>query len=266
MQKLWMGLLLLRVDAAKCAGHSTGRREMTAATIRRVQVWDLPTRLFHWALVFCFASAWVSFRYAETLGDPTLKWHRYNGYAILTLLVFRLLWGFVGSSTARWRAFVRWPWDAAAYGLDVLRGKDRNFLGHNPLGTYMVLAVLGAVFAQALIGLFVVEHNDTTWGPLYKWASEANQKRLTSWHHWAFYWILLPLIGVHILANILYGAVKKDPLITAMVTGKKPAGAYEDQIEADVVAGVWTRAAACLVAAASLVFGAIALAGGRLFY
>jgi cytochrome b len=242
------------------------RPTSTAQVARKVQVWDLPTRLFHWSLVFCFASAWVSFRYAETLGDPTLKWHRYNGYAILILLVFRLLWGFVGSSTSRWRAFVSWPWQAAGYGLDTLRGKDRHFLGHNPLGTYMILAVLSAVFAQAFIGLFIVEHNDTTWGPLYKLASEANQKRLLSWHLWAFFWILLPLIAAHITANILYGAVKKDPLITAMVTGKKPAGDYEDEHEAEIVAGVWMRAAACLAVAALIVLGGISAMGGRLFY
>jgi cytochrome b len=235
-----------------------------SATI--VNVWDLPTRLFHWALVFCIASAWVSFRYAETLGDPTLKWHRYNGYAILTLLVFRVIWGFVGSSTSRWSAFVRWPWTAAQYGLDLLRGKDRHFLGHNPMGTYMILALLTAVFAQGFIGLFLVEHNDTTWGPLYKLASEATQKRLLSWHLWAYFWILLPLIGMHIAANIFYGAVKKDPLITGMVTGKKPAADYEDGREVVIAANVWLRALASLALAAVLVLGGIKLFGGRLFY
>ena len=123
----------------------------TATT--QVRAWDWPTRAFHWLLVLAILSAWVSFNYAEKLGDTSLKWHRYNGYAILVLIVFRLLWGFIGSSTSRWSAFVTWPWKAAAYGLDVVRGRDRHFLGHNPLGTYMILGLLALVSAQALLGL-----------------------------------------------------------------------------------------------------------------
>ncbi len=238
-------------------------KNQDAATVR---VWDLPTRLFHWSLVFCIASAWVSFRYAETIGDPTLKWHRYNGYAILVLLVFRGLWGFCGSSTSRWRAFVTWPWHAAAYGLDLVRGRDRHYLGHNPMGTYMILALLTVVGVQATMGLFVVEHNDTSWGPLYKLVSEATQKWITRWHIWTFFWIILPLIGAHIVANTLYGLLKKDPLITAMVTGKKPAGDYEDASEAVIARDVWLKAAACLAAALTIVFGGILVLGGKIFY
>jgi cytochrome b len=239
---------------------------MPRASTDSVRVWDVPTRLFHWALVFCLASAWLSFRYAEVLGDPTLKWHRYNGYAILTLLVFRILWGVFGGSTARWSHFVRWPWDAARYGIDVLRGRDRKFLGHNPLGTYMILALLFVVAAQGLAGLFVVEHNDTTWGPLYKLASEATQKTLLSWHLWTFNWVILPLVGLHITANILYGLVKKDPLIRAMVSGRKPADDYEDAAALEVANDSKWRALACLAAAIAIVLGGITLLGGRLFY
>ena len=236
------------------------------ASDRTVRAWDIPTRVFHWSLVFCIFSAWASFQYAEKLGDPTMQWHRYNGYAVLVLLVFRLLWGFVGSSTSRWSAFVTWPWHAAGYGLDLLRGRDRHYLGHNPLGTYMILALLALVGAQSSLGLFVVEHNDTTWGPLYKLVSETNQKLVHRWHIWSFYWLLLPVIGAHIVANTLYGFVKKDPLIRAMVTGKKPAGKYEDQAEAVIVAQVWARAIGCLAAAVAIVLGGIAALGGKLFY
>jgi cytochrome b len=130
----------------------------------------------------------------------------------------------------------------------------------------MILALLAAVAGQALIGLFIVEHNDTTWGPLYKLASEATQKWLLSWHLWAYFWIILPLVGIHITANILYGVVKKDPLITGMVTGKKPAADYEDADAADIVAGVTVRALVCLAIAIAIVLGGIKLAGGRLFY
>ena len=231
-----------------------------------VAVWDLPTRLFHWALVTTLLSTWPSYQYAEALGDPTQKWHRYNGYAILVLVVFRLIWGVMGSSTARWSSFVRWPWDAARYGLDLVSGRDRKFLGHNPMGTYMILALLAAVTGQAMLGLVIVEHNDTTWGPLYKLVDEGLQKTVRRWHGAGLYWVILPLIAAHIVANSLYGLIKKDPLVRAMVTGRKPAADYEDAAEAQIARDVNLRAAGALVLAVAIVFGGITLLGGKLFY
>jgi cytochrome b len=236
---------------------------MTPATTA-VRAWDWPTRVFHWALAFCILSAWISFRYAEMFGDNTLVWHRWNGYAILVLLVFRLIWGFVGSSTSRWRSFVRWPWHAARYGLDLMRGRDRHYLGHNPLGTYMILALLGVATVQAALGLFTVEHNDVSWGPLYRLVSEETYKVITKWHVWAFYWVILPLIALHITVNILYGAVRKDPLVRAMVTGTKPRRHYDDADEADIVPGTGTRALISLTAAIMIVFGSIVALGGKI--
>jgi cytochrome b len=241
--------------------HSTA-----SAAVATVAVWDVPTRLFHWALVTCLACAWPSYHYAERLGDPTLKWHRYNGLAVLVLLVFRLLWGFLGSSTARWRHFLRWPWHAASYAIDLMRGRDRNFLGHNPLGTYMIIALLTAVASQAVLGLLVVEHNDTTWGPLYKLVGEATQKQVQHWHAAALYWVILPLIGAHIVANTLYGLLKHDPLVRAMITGRKPAGDYEDAREAVIARDANLRALGTLVLAIGIVFGGIVALGGKLFY
>ena len=100
----------------------------------------------------------------------------------------------------------------------------------------MILALLGAVTAQAVLGLFTVEHNDITAGPLYRLISEERQKVITGWHTWLFYWVILALVPIHILANLWYGLAKKEPLITAMITGKKPAAAYEDAPEAVLVA------------------------------
>lgn len=240
--------------------------QRSSTPVRTVGAWDLPTRLFHWSLVFCIISAWVSFRYAEAFGDHLLRWHRWNGYTVLVLLVWRLIWGFAGSSTSRFSAFVRWPWAALRYGLDLVSGRDRHFLGHNPLGTYMVLALLAVVGTQAGLGLFTVEHNDSgAYGPLYRLVTEATYKRLSHWHQWAFYWVLLPLIAAHITANILYGAIKKDPLIRAMATGRKPAGNYEDEAEVRLVDRPMLRALACLALAAAIVFGGIVVAGGRLW-
>jgi cytochrome b len=239
---------------------------MSTPASQHVRAWDWPTRAFHWSLVIAILSAWASFEFAEKLGDVSLKWHRYNGYAILVLIVFRFIWGFVGSSTSRWSAFVTWPWHAAAYGLDLVRGRDRHFLGHNPLGTYMILGLLGLVSLQALLGLVIVEHNDTTWGPLYKLVSEENQKRVLFWHTRLFNWFILPLICLHILANSVYGIIKKDPLIRAMITGTKPAVAYEDQAEAQIVSAVGIRALFTLALAATIVLGGIVALGGKLIY
>ena len=198
----------------------------------KVRAWDLPTRLFHWLLALLVLLAWASWRYSEALGDPSLKLHRWNGHAILVLVVWRVLWGLFGSSTSRFSAWLWWPWTAAAYGWEILRGRTPLYLTHNPLGSYMILALLGAVTAQGVLGLFTVEHNDLTAGPLYRLISEETQK---SHHRLAclvFLLGILALVPIHILANLWYGLAKKEPLITAMITGRKPAADYLDAPEA----------------------------------
>ena len=238
----------------------------TTGDSSQVRAWDVPTRVFHWALVLLMIGAWASFDFAEAFADNTMKWHRYNGYAILVLVVWRILWGFVGSSTSRWSSFVRWPGVAAGYFVDVVRGRDRHFLGHNPLGTYMVLALLGATALQATLGLMTVEHNDVTWGPLYKLVSEATNQRISYYHVRLFNYLILPLVIAHIAANLLHGLVKKHPLIPAMFTGSKPAAPYEDGHEAVIVARPILRALACLAVSAIIVLGGILALGGKLFY
>jgi cytochrome b len=232
----------------------------------QVRVWDLPTRAFHWLLALLIFGAWASWRYSEVLGDATLRYHRWIGQAILVLIVFRLLWGVFGSSTSRFSAWLWWPWTAAAYGIELLRGRTPLYLSHNPLGSYMILALLGAVAAQAVMGLFTVEHNDITAGPLYRLLSEDRREWISGWHRWFFYWVLLALIPIHIAANVWYGLAKKEPLITAMVTGKKPAEAYQDEAEAVIVARPVLRALVCLAVATALVLGIIygALGGKQL--
>lgn len=190
--------------------------------------WDLPTRLFHWTLLAAVVSAWISYRFAETIGDPLLKWHRWNGLAILTLLVWRLGWGLIGSSTSRFASFIASPRAAIGYGRDLLGGSTRRFLGHNPLGGWMVMALLVTLVVQGSLGLFTVEHNDIAAGPLYRLVSEAANKTASRWHHLVFDFILLPLVGLHVLANLGYGLIKREPLIGAMITGRKPRADYQD--------------------------------------
>lgn len=240
--------------------------EDEAATPARASVtaWDLPTRIFHWAIVVLVLAAWVSYRYSESFSDHLLKVHRWNGLTILTLLVWRLLWGLAGTSTSRFSNFIAAPAAAVSYGRDLLGRRPRRFLGHNPLGGWMVMALLATLLVQASLGLFTVEHNDLTAGPLYRLVSEAATKTASHWHHVVFKWLLLPLIGVHILANLLYGFIKREPLIPAMITGQKPAARYEDESEARLAHRPLLRATALLLLAAVLVLGGIRLLAGRL--
>lgn len=230
---------------------------------RTVRAWDLPTRVFHWSLVFCIFSAWISFTYASALGDPTLRWHRWNGMAILVLLVFRILWGFVGGTTSRFQSFIRWPWTALGYLKDTFSGRPRHFLGHNPAGSWMIVVLICVVIAQGTLGLFTLEHNDLTAGPLQRLIidDEPLTKQIQKLHSYGFN-VIIALVTLHITANALYHALGSDGIITAMVTGRKRTAPFEDHAEAHG-GSVWL-ALGCLAAAMLIVFGGIVLAGGRL--
>jgi cytochrome b len=128
----------------------------------------------------------------------------------------------------------------------------------------MILALLGVLATQGVLGLFTVEHNDITAGPLYRLISEEHQALLSGWHRWLFYWVILALIAIHVLANLWYSLAKKEPLITAMFSGRKPAVHYIDAPEVVIVRRPLLRALICLLVAAGLVFGAILALGGRL--
>ena len=230
----------------------------------KVAVWDLPTRLFHWALATGILLAWASWRYSEAIGDYTLKLHRWTGMLILVLLVFRLIWGFVGSSTSRIGRLFFAPWTPVSFAFSYIRGTSRHYLGHNPLGSSMILLLLAAVALQAGLGLFTVEHNDVTAGPLYRLVSEETREALSHWHTRWFYRVLLVLIPVHIVANVGYQLIKRDPVVSAMVTGRKPAGDYVEEAEAAITRNANMKALACLAVAAALVFGTVFGLGGKM--
>lgn len=234
----------------------------SGAAARRVRAWDLPTRLFKWGLVILVVNAFLT----QARGSAGIKWHIWNGYAVLTLLVFRLLWGLFGSSTARFSAWVTWPWTALIHAGKVVRGRGGRYLGHNPLGGWMILTLLGLAFAQGLTGLFTVDNNGLEGGPF------ANldfgdptplQRALMFWHFRGFY-VLLGFAVVHILVNLWYQTAKMDPVITGMVVGRKPAADYVDQPEMRPAPATPLRALLCLAAAAGIVLGGVALAGGKL--
>ncbi|AHB48530.1 nickel-dependent hydrogenase b-type cytochrome subunit [Hyphomicrobium nitrativorans NL23] len=234
----------------------------TARAHASVPAWDLPTRAFHWTLLALIVWAWVSVSFAEALGDTTLVYHRANGLAILTLIIWRILWGFAGSSTSRFAGFVQGPVTVASYASALLRGRAARYLGHNPMGGLMVLALLATVATIGSLGLFAVDDNDLVGGPLYRLVGESQNVRLTRLHDQVFYNALLPLVMLHIAVNSLYTLVKKDPLIQAMVTGRKPAMEYADAPRAGLASV--GRALIVLAIAATIVLGGILALGGSL--
>ena len=182
---------------------------------RPILVWDLPTRLFHWLLVTLVIASFITGR----IGGLWIQYHVWSGYAILVLLVFRLIWGFVGGRHVRFSAFVHGPATVLRYARTMLRRDAPDHLGHNPLGGWSVLAMLITLFVQAATGLFA---NDDifTEGPLYPWVSKATSDWLTHIHKLNQDVILL-LVAVHVMAVLFYLMVKHQNLIRPMLTGRK---------------------------------------------
>ncbi|NSL54527.1 cytochrome b/b6 domain-containing protein [Uliginosibacterium aquaticum] len=185
---------------------------MTVST-RRIKVWDLPLRLFHWSLLLCVAGAVISIEVADNI-----DWHQRFGIAVLTLLVFRLLWGIVGGQHARFANFLRSPASILGY---VKRMKDEKgpAVGHNPLGALSVLGLLAVLLFQAGSGLFLSDEIMFE-GPLFKFVSGEIAGFLAEAHE-ANAGIIFTLIGLHLAAILFYRFVKRDNLITPMLTGSK---------------------------------------------
>lgn len=178
-----------------------------------IKIWDLPTRLFHWSLLALIAACWWA---SGENGD--IDWHMRCGYAVLVLLLFRLVWGVLGSTTARFANFVTAPNAVLAY-LGSMRGKEAPHIGHNPAGGWMVVAMLALLLGIAGSGLFA---NDDIMseGPLAHHVSEQLSDMATAWHETAFY-TLLALVALHVSAIAFYLLVKKDNLVRPMLTGNK---------------------------------------------
>ncbi len=189
--------------------------------MNKVLVWDLPLRLFHWLLVLLVITSVVSVE----IGGNAMQIHMLSGYTILTLVLFRILWGFLGSTHARFASFVRGPAAVIAY-LGALRRKDASgHLGHNPAGAWSVVLMLAVLLVQASTGLFSNDDIDTE-GPLANLVSKALSDRITSVHHFNST-VLYVLIGLHLSAVAYYFFYKRENLIKPMFTGFKEAGTGE---------------------------------------
>ena len=177
---------------------------------KRIRLWDLPTRVFHWSLVVLVVASFVTGK----IGGNAMVWHGRCGLAILGLLSFRLLWGMIGSTYARFLTFLPTPAAVLAY----LRGQWRG-LGHNPLGALSVFGLLGVLAFQVSSGLFA--NDDIAFrGPLYALITSGLSERLTGWHKLSVNLLLL-LVFLHLLAIGFYARVKGDNLLKPMLTGVK---------------------------------------------
>lgn len=176
-----------------------------------IRVWDLPIRLFHWLLVAFIITSFVTVK----IGGNAMEFHALSGYCILTLIIFRVCWGLIGSYHARFINFVPSPKRLIQY----LTGKISGGLGHNPLGALSVLALLSSVGVQAVTGLFT--NDDIAFeGPFAKYVSSGMVELLTSIHYFNEK-ILLVVIALHLCAILYYQKFKHENLIKPMLLGDK---------------------------------------------
>jgi cytochrome b len=211
-----------------------------------VRVWDLPTRLFHWALVVCI----IGLVTTAQIGGNAMEWHFRFGYSVLTLLLFRLLWGFFGGHWSRFSTFLYSPARLLRY----IRGQADGVppLGHNPLGALSVFAILGLLLLQVATGLFSDDEIAAV-GPLSKLASGALVSQLTYYHKEIGKLMVLFLVVLHIGAIVFYRIKRKKDLIRPMLVGDtnspSPQPASRDDARSRMLAAVVLLGCAGSVAA-----------------
>ena len=218
----------------------------------RIRVWDLPTRAFHAALAVLVVFSFVTGK----VGGEWMQWHVRSGCTILTLLIFRLAWGIVGSHTSRFTGFVTGPRAALRYGRETLAKRHPFTPGHNPLGGWMVVFMIAILLVQASTGLFA-DDEIATQGPLAAKVSDALVSRLTTIHKYNV-WLIVAAVGLHVLAVSTYQWGLKVDLLGPMVHGWKsvPAGQRhaEPQRASTILALVLLGVAAAAVYALVVVY------------
>jgi cytochrome b len=198
----------------------------------------LPVRLFHWSLVALIAFSWWS---AE---NDRIELHIWSGLAILSLVIFRVLWGFFGSSTARFASFVKGPRSVAAY----LRApREFTAIGHTPVGALSVVALLALIALQVSLGLIISDEDGVYSGPLANLVSFDTSEAAREWHETLFN-VLLALVTLHVAAILLYRLAWGKRLTAAMVTGRTNAPAGTPPLKP----AKWWTALLCLMAAIAL--------------
>jgi len=216
-----------------------------APATKAVRVWDLPTRLFHWALVACIVGSFVSAK----MGGNALGWHLRFGYAVFALLAFRIVWGFVGGRWSRFASFVFSPSTVLRYLRGDHRAEEHLDVGHSPLGGASVFAMILFLVLQVGSGLFADDEIATT-GPLNPLVSNATGLALTWYHKVIGQWALIVLVLLHIGAIATYWLRERRNLVGPMIVGDK-------MLAADVPASVDSPSTRALAAVLLTVCGAV---------
>lgn len=188
----------------------------TGSVMRHVRVWDLPTRLFHWSLALAVISAVVTAK----VGGSAIDWHFRLGYLICALLLFRLMWGVVGGRWSRFMHILHSPVTLWRYLRGQVEPHEHLEVGHSPLGSLSVLALLGLLLVQVGSGL-VADDEIANTGPLVRFVAGATSLAATSWHRTGGQWILLGLTGLHLAAIAFYRLRRGKDLVRPMLTGDK---------------------------------------------
>ena len=177
-----------------------------------MRIWDLYVRLYHWLQLGLLAGCWW------TAENSEMEWHISIASVLIALWVSRLFWGFMGSDTARFCRFVKGPGQTVAFAKAMMAGHAKPVVGHNPLGAWMIVALLMVLGIQGATGLFSSDEIFTD-GPLTAYVSSETIEFMTQMHEWNFN-LLMALAAVHVLAVLVY-SIKGEPLIPAMFTGKQ---------------------------------------------
>jgi cytochrome b len=182
-----------------------------------VRVWDLPTRLFHWTLALAVIGAVASAK----IGGNAMVWHFRLGALVMALLVFRVLWGLVGGRWSRFASFIYAPATVLRYLRGQVRPGEHLDVGHNPLGSFSVFALLGFLALQVASGL-VADDEIANVGPLNRFVGSSLVGRATSWHKEYGQWLLIALVVLHLAAIVFYLLKKRQNLVRPMLSGDKP--------------------------------------------
>lgn len=202
---------------------------------RAKRIWDLPIRLLHWLLAFLILFSWWTVHHHHS------DWHIWSGCAVLALLIFRVLWGFVGSSTARFSSFIRGPRAI----VDYVRG-DWYGIGHNPLGALSVVALLAAVAIQVGLGLIAQDEDGIYMGPLARLVSSDHSDKARELHS-GWFNVLLAFIVLHLGSIVIY-RLRGRPLTKAMITGRTSLARNEEVMRP----AKWWVALVCLLVAVAI--------------
>ncbi len=180
----------------------------------KVRVWDIPVRLFHWTLASCFIVAWL------TLDNRYLDIHVFAGYLMGGLILFRLLWGFIGSPYARFRNFTFSRLEVWDYLKGVLHRHPPRFLGHNPAGSWAIHLLLGIGLSIIISGLLGFGGEEQQ-GPLAGWLNYPQGELMLEFHEWLS-WLMLVMVIIHLMGVLVESLLHQENLVAAMLTGFKP--------------------------------------------